>query len=176
MVAANPNTLFVIAAGNDGDMGRSGISYPGSLAQSYGNVMAVGASWGRTDYYGNTRAPGTRIEYAGWWGSQYGNGLTLMAPSEVIATSATRSAAGVVSYGYDTRFNGTSAATPNATGVASLVWSANNTLSAAQVRAIMSQTAFDLGAAGYDTLTGNGMVNADAAVRRAMAIGRGATA
>lgn len=176
VVAANPNTLFVIAAGNDGEMGRSGISYPGSLAQSYGNVMTVGASWGRTDYYGNTKAPGTRIEYAGWWGSQYGNGLTLMAPSEVIATSATRSAAGVVSYGYDTRFNGTSAATPNATGVASLVWSANNTLSAAQVRAIMSQTAFDLGAAGYDTLTGNGMVNADAAVRRAMAIGRGATA
>jgi serine protease len=174
VVAANPNVLFVIAAGNDGDKGISGISYPGALAASYGNVMAVGASWGRTDAYGNAKTPGTRIEYAGWWGSQYGTGLTLMAPSEVIATSATRSAAGAVSFGFDTGFNGTSAATPNATGVASLVWSANSNLSAAQVKQIMAQTAVDLGAAGYDTLTGSGMVNADAAVRRAMAIARGA--
>jgi serine protease len=174
VVAANPNVLFVIAAGNDGENGISGISYPGSLAASYGNVMAVGASWGRTDAYGNATTPGTRIEYPGWWGSQYGDGLTLMAPSEVIATSATRSASGAISFDFDTDFNGTSAATPNATGVASLVWSANSSLSAAQVKQIMSQTAFDLGAAGYDTLTGNGMVNADAAVRRALAIARGA--
>ncbi len=98
-----------------------------------------------------------------------------MAPSEVIATNATRnSSTGTVNFGFDTQFNGTSAATPNVTGVASLIWSANSSLSAVQVQQILSQTAYDLGTPGYDTTTGNGMVNADAAVRRAMAISRGA--
>jgi subtilisin family serine protease len=97
-----------------------------------------------------------------------------MGPSEVIATDATRSSSGSVNFGFNTRFNGTSAATPNVTGVASLVWSANPNLTATQIRTIMSQTAYDLGASGYDTTYGNGFVNADAAVRRAMAIARGA--
>ncbi|UBF23798.1 S8 family serine peptidase [Kovacikia minuta CCNUW1] len=173
LVANNQNNaLFVIASGNDD---ASTISDPASLASQYSNVIAVGASWGRTDWYGNTTTPGDRITYSGWWGSNYGTGLTLMAPSEVIATNATRnSTTGVVSYGFDTRFNGTSAATPNVTGIASLVWSANSSLSAVQVQQILSQTAFDLGSAGYDTTTGSGMVNADAAVRRAMAMARGA--
>ena len=71
-------------------------------------------------------------------------------------------------------FNGTSAATPNVTGVASLVWSANPNLSATQVKQILSQTAYDLSVPGYDTVYGSGFVNADAAVRRAMALGYGA--
>jgi hypothetical protein len=173
LVANNQNNaLFVIASGND-DAGS--ISDPASLASQYSNVIAVGASWGRTDWYGNSTNPGDRISYPGWWGSNYGSGLTLMAPSEVIATNATRnSSTGAVSFGFDTQFNGTSAATPNVTGVASLVWSANSSLSAVQVQQILSQTAVDLGATGYDTTTGNGMVNADAAVRRAMAMSRGA--
>jgi subtilisin family serine protease len=70
-------------------------------------------------------------------------------------------------------FGGTSAATPNVTGVASLLWSANSNLSAAQVKQILSQTSYDLGLSGYDTAHGSGFVNADAALRRALAIGRG---
>ncbi|MBD2018480.1 S8 family serine peptidase [Microcoleus sp. FACHB-53] len=172
LIANNQNNaLFVIASGN-GD--TSSVSYPASLASRYNNVIAVGASWGTRDWYGNTTTPGTRISYPGWWGSNYGTGLTLMGPSEVIATDATRSSSGSVNFGFNTRFNGTSAATPNVTGVASLVWSANPNLTATQIRTIMSQTAYDLGASGYDTTYGNGFVNADAAVRRAMAIARGA--
>jgi hypothetical protein len=172
LIANNQNNaLFVIASGNDD---ASSVSYPASLASRFNNVIAVGASWGTRDWYGNAKTPGTRISYPGWWGSNYGTGLTLMGPSEVIATSATRSASGSVDFGFDTRFNGTSAATPNVTGVASLVWSANTNLTATQIRTIMSQTAYDLGASGYDTTYGNGFVNADAAVRRAMAIARGA--
>jgi len=170
VVASNPNTLFVIASGNENIYG---ISYPSSLAQKYNNVIAVGASWGTQDTNGVPKAPGTRISYPGWWGSNYGNGLTVMGPSEVIATSATTTSTGV-QFGYDLKFNGTSAATPNVTGVASLVWSANPNLSAGQVKGILSQTAYDLGAKGYDQVYGNGFVNADTAVRRAMAIGAGA--
>jgi serine protease len=171
-VIANPNVLFVIAAGNQGDKGQVGLAYPANLAQRFNNIMAVGASWGKQDDYGRSKTPGTRIEYSGWWGSQYGEGLTIMAPSEVIAREATRYTS-TTYYDYTDDFNGTSAAAPNLTGVASLVWSANPNLSATQVKQILSQTATDLGRPGYDIYYGNGFVNADAAVRRAIAIGSG---
>ncbi len=174
LVANNQdNALFVIASGNDD---ANGLNNPASLAIEYRNVIAVGASWGRTDAYGYGATPGDRISYPDWWGSNYGEGLTLMAPSEVIAATARYSATNGATFGYETDFNGTSAAAPNAAGVASLVWSANRNLTAVQVQTILSQTAVDLGTAGYDNLTGHGMINADAAVRRALAIGRGATA
>lgn len=169
-VANHPDVLFVIASGNDN---VNGISYPASLSQKYSNVMAIGASWGTEDSNGIPKAPGTRIAYPGVWGSDYGTGLTLMGPSEVIATSAIASAYGVT-FDYDLQFDGTSAATPSVTGVASLVWSANPDLTATQVQTILSDTAYDLGARGYDTVYGHGFVNADAAVRRAIAIGAGA--
>jgi hypothetical protein len=54
-----------------------------------------------------------------------------------------------------------------------LVWSVNPNLTAEQIKAILSETAYDLGAAGYDTVYGYGEVNADAAVRRAGALYRG---
>lgn len=169
LVANNAdNALFVIASGNE-DI--SSISYPSSLAQKYSNVIAVGASWGTHDADQNETKPGTRISYPDWWGSNYGDGLTLMGPSEVIATSATKkSPDSAVEFDYSNLFNGTSAATPNVAGVASLVWGANSNLTASQIKQIMSQTAYDLGTTGYDTTYGHGFVNADAAVRRAIAM------
>ena len=166
LVANNPDVLFVISAGNFGTNGQEGLSSPAILAREFDNVMAIGASWGNSDRDGNSTAPGTRIEYADW-GSQYGDGLTVMAPSEVPTTNATIEG----EFNYDS-FNGTSAAAPNVTGVASLVWSANSDLTAAEVNQIISETAYDLGAEDYDVFYGHGMVNADAAVRRAIAIGR----
>lgn len=167
------NVLFVIASGN-GDTNT--LSSPASLASKYNNVIAVGASWGTKDYYGNSETPGTRISYSGWWGSNYGDGLTLMAPSEYPSTNANKNSSGTFDFGYNNQFNGTSASTPNVTGVASLVWSANSGLTASQVKSILSQTAFE-GISGYDTTHyGSGLVNADAAVRRAIALGRTATA
>ncbi|MBE9008992.1 S8 family serine peptidase [Pseudanabaenaceae cyanobacterium LEGE 13415] len=173
IVANNPNVLFVIAAGNEGQLGRDGLSYPSTLAALYSNVMAIGASWGTRDAYGNSRDPGERINYSGWWGSQYGSGLTLMGPSEVVAAKGNRSTVFDYFTGSGSRFNGTSAATPNVTGVASLVWSANRSLTAAQIKQILSQTSVDLHTTGYDRFTGSGFVNADAAVRRAMSLSRG---
>lgn len=179
LVANNQDkALFVIAAGNDN---TSTISSPGSLAQTYSNVVSVGSVWGRNDYYGNPKTPGERTEYAGWWGSNYTTDanvsanirpLTLMAPSEFIAETANRNASGSYDFAYRDKFNGTSASTPIVSGIASLVWSVNPILTAGQVKAILSETAYDLGTPGYDKFYGNGFINADAAVRRALALAR----
>jgi subtilisin family serine protease len=174
LVRNNPNTLFVIAAGNSGHEGRSGLASPAVLAQHFNNVVAVGASWVTQDRNGVARTPGQRIQYSNW-GSQYGPGLTLMGPSEVVSTRATRNISGQVQFDYyltGDRFNGTSAAAPNVAGVASLMWSANPQLSAGQIKSILAQTAYRSGGLNNPTLYGNGFVNADAAVRQAMAYAR----
>ncbi len=168
LVAQNQaNVLFVIAAGSDND---SQLSTLASLAQRYSNVVAVGAVWDRQDENEVARVPGTRISYSGTNGSNYGAGLTLMAPGEVVTLEATRSANGTVNFVYDKNFGVTHAAAPNVSGVASLVWSANSNLTAAQLKQVLAETAYDLSAPGYDRTTGSGLVNADAAIRRAIAL------
>ncbi|MBN8564840.1 MAG: S8 family serine peptidase [Leptolyngbya sp. UWPOB_LEPTO1] len=173
IVKNNPDVVFVIAAGNDGHLRIEGIASPANLARLYNNVIAVGAVWGTQNRFGQTTTPGTRIEYPSWWGSQYGEGLTLMAPSEVIAPTSRDTFGDSVRFTYQSDFNGTSAATPQVTGIASLLLSVNPVLSAAQVRQILVQTATDVAQPGFDKFTGAGVVNADAAVRRAIALWRG---
>jgi serine protease len=95
-----------------------------------------------------------------------------MGPTEVLAATAQRTG-GTTRFTTDLRFTGTSAAAPNVTGVASLIWSANPNLTAREVSMILQDTAYDLGTPGYDSQTGSGFVNADAGVRRALAIGAG---
>ncbi|HET8925674.1 MAG TPA: S8 family serine peptidase [Candidatus Acidoferrum sp.] len=63
---------------------------------------------------------------------------------------------------------GTSASTPLAAGVAALVKSANPALSPAQIRTILQQTAQDIGKNGYSALFNFGLVDANAAVHKAV--------
>lgn len=60
--------------------------------------------------------------------------------------------------------NGTSMATPHVSGVAALIWSANPSWTNSQIRAAMNVTARDLGASGYDTCFGWGLVQAQDAL------------
>jgi serine protease len=55
---------------------------------------------------------------------------------------------------------GTSMATPHVTGVAALVWSARPTLKNTEVRSLLQRSAKDLGADGYDSVYGYGLVQA----------------
>lgn len=65
-------------------------------------------------------------------------------------------------------FDGTSMATPHVSAVAALVKGANPALTVAQMKDILRSTATDLGASGYDTLYGYGIVNAQSAVSAAV--------
>jgi serine protease len=65
---------------------------------------------------------------------------------------------------YDT-LSGTSMATPHATGVAALVWSAAPAISSADVRQAMNTNAHDLGVTGFDNVFGNGLVDALSAAK-----------
>lgn len=65
---------------------------------------------------------------------------------------------GVSSSVFKQAFDGTSAAAPQVSGSAALVWSAAPTLTADQVAAYLERNAFDLGAAGPDPLFGFGRV------------------
>lgn len=66
------------------------------------------------------------------------------------------------------RFAGTSFAAPHVAGVAALIKAANPALKPSQIRAILQQTAFDLGKRGYDEFFNHGMPNAFDAVQRAL--------
>ena len=76
--------------------------------------------------------------------------------------------AGLAQHAWYVQAIGTSAATPLAAGVAALVKSANPGLSPAQIRTIMQQTAQDIGKTGYSALFNFGLVDANAAVHRAI--------
>jgi len=65
-------------------------------------------------------------------------------------------------------FNGTSMATPHASAVAALAWSAKPALTNAKVRTVLQSSARDLGSAGRDVNFGYGLVQADAAVSQAL--------
>lgn len=63
-------------------------------------------------------------------------------------------------------FDGTSMATPHASGVAALVWSYFPTCTNAQLRASLEKSALDIGDAGKDNKTGYGLIQAKAAYDR----------
>ncbi|WJH35425.1 S8 family serine peptidase [Paenibacillus sp. CC-CFT747] len=66
-------------------------------------------------------------------------------------------------------YEGTSMATPHASAVAALAWSANPKLTNDQIRSLLQKSSKDLGKAGWDSSYGYGLVQADAAVKLALA-------
>jgi len=115
----------------------SSVSYPANLP----GVMAV-ASTNHFDNKSGFSNPGPEVEVA--------------APGENILM--TNLGGGTITQ------SGTSFAAPHVAGLAALMFSANPALSNVDVRAVMRSTADDVGPAGFDTGTGDGRINAFAAV------------
>lgn len=126
--------ILVAAAGNDGS--SNSIDYPAA----YANVVAVGA----------TNSAKARASF-----SDMGPQLDVMAPGDAVWSTTYSS---TTSYG---TMSGTSMATPHVAGVLALALScAPSTTNSAAVAALKS-TAEDLGAAGFDSTFGHGLVRAD---------------
>jgi len=127
-----------------GNAGKDGIDYPAR----YANVMAVGS------YTGTTRAAS----------SNYGTGLNVMGFSSFYTTQAS---------GTSGNSAGTSFATPQVAGLASLVWAINPKLTNEQVYRLIEQGAKTLGG-GYNTQTGYGVIDIGKTLELAVASAGGA--
>jgi serine protease len=141
--------LVIFAAAGNG--GGGAIDYPGA----YDSVVAVGA----TDYLDN-RAPYSDV----------GSALDLVAPGGDTRVDLNGDGYndGVLQETFSGStwayyfYQGTSMATPHASGVAALLVAAGAT--GAEARELMETTAVDLGAAGVDTTYGHGLIDAGAAL------------
>ncbi len=138
------NVLPVAAAGNSAFVH---CYYPGA----YEHVLSVAAT-----EWSNYRA----------WFSDFGSWVDVAAPGVGIWTTT---AGG----GYTDGFAGTSAATPNAAGVAALLASAVPGATNAEIRAAIEDTATDLTEANVGHFSQYGLVNADAALSALLAGGAG---
>ena len=136
--AYDTGILLVGAAGNDGNPGGGGdnVIYPAR----YDNVIAVAA----TDSSDNR---------ASW--SSTGPDVELAAPGVSIYSTYWDNTYATLS--------GTSMACPMVSGTAALVMAFDSSLTNADVRVCLQETADDLGATGRDTWYGYGLVDADEA-------------
>jgi subtilisin family serine protease len=109
-----------------------------------------------------------------WWGSNYGSNIRdtagavdVIAPT-ILPTTDIGGTDGYSADDYYKWFNGTSAATPYAAGVAALILSADPGLTPSQIRQQIIESATDVvnveSGAGWDRYSGYGMINAAAAI------------
>ena len=152
--------FFSASAGNDGD--NTGVAGAGGIAPfqtDFSNVASVGALESGAREVIDELTNATAVRLASY--SNSGEDLTLVAPTDSRAIDGN---------GNVLNFDGTSAANPNLAGVAALVWSENLNINGGELREILTSSAMDLGAGGFDNTFGFGLVNAEGAIRRAHAL------
>ncbi|HRV79933.1 MAG TPA: S8 family peptidase [Planctomycetota bacterium] len=161
----NAGTVIIAAAGNENS---STPSYPAAY-DGVISVAAVGYDLTRAPYSNfhptvDVAAPGGNVA-VDLNGDGYGDGVLSTKPDDSVSP---------INYASYSFYQGTSMAAPHVAGVAALIRSENPSLTVAQVEAILTSTATDLGAVGKDNLYGYGLVNAFAAVQAAGGGGGGA--
>jgi len=157
------STLWAVAAGNGSVDTSDTTSNPvfsagvARLSGTYDNVMAIGALEPSFEYVDGIKNVDD-LPLAGY--SNFGDLITFAGPSR---TRSIGPAGGVANFG------GTSNANPVVAAYSSLVWSVDPSLTATEVRDLMSSTAMDLGADGRDSQFGWGTPDVGSAVRKAWA-------
>jgi len=137
--AVNKGVTVVASAGN---AGVRGLTYPAAYAE----VISVGAA----------TKTGGRASF-----SQYGAGLTLLAPGVSILQQSFSRNTGRSGYFY---FSGTSMAAPHVTGACALLRSLSPGLSALQIRKALTGACRDRGPPGEDPEYGAGLLDIAGAV------------
>ena len=155
--------VIVAAAGNNG---AETMSQPAASPSVLG-VMSVSdrahLDSGSTTF---SNASWTTGDTTRSWFSNYGSWYDITAPGERILS--TYLSGGVSdTYAY---MSGTSMACPVTAAVAAMVRVANPSLTATEVSALLCETASDMHSSGKDDQTGHGMVDAEAAVSRALGL------
>lgn len=177
MNALAEKVVMLFAGGNGPD--RPPFDYdtffPANLTATT-DVISVGASSPTDEHKSASSSDGSHK-----WGSSFvGAGPDVVAPSPWNYTTDRQGAVGYnpnywlgslidpgdpSSEDYTPGFGGTSSATPLVAGIVALMLSKNPTLSPAEVKEILRNTADDIDIPGIDDKTGAGRVNAEAAVR-----------
>lgn len=166
--------VVVFSAGNENDS----VSY---LCNSNPEIITAGA----ISPCGERKTP-VSCDGETWWGSNFGEGLDVVAPGVFVPTTDNQGTDGlnyVISSNdysdldYTYKFNGTSAAAPHVSGVAALILSINSDLTSSQVSRIIKGTSQKVGGYAYSfsptkhlnnswhNWVGHGLVDADAAVQ-----------
>ncbi|MCK5126272.1 MAG: S8 family serine peptidase [candidate division Zixibacteria bacterium] len=171
--AYNSGVSLFASAGNSN---CNGLSYPAGCT----NVIAVGAASPcgerkRSSSIVSCLSGGvcadnlsTSCDGEHWWGSTYGSGLDIIAPTILPTTARSETLERIIPSGpeehYSMWFNGTSCSCPFAAGIAGLLLSIDPSLTPAQVKQLIIDGANDVttghATVGYDIYTGYGMVNA----------------
>jgi hypothetical protein len=140
----NAGIIHFASAGNDGS---AGMTFPASIAA----VQAVGAlnRFGALSSFSN-----------------FGSGMSYTAPGEEILSTDRVGAEGN-DPGDFAEVDGTSFSSPYAAAAAALVATLKPALSAFDLEAILDNSATDLGAPGFDTTFGHGLINAQSALQLA---------
>jgi hypothetical protein len=126
--------------------------YPGAFVSS-NKVETFSSDGPRRIFYNSS---GVAIT-AGNFLFEEGGGMLLNKPDITAADGVTTNVTGNNTFA---PFFGTSAAAPHAGAIAALLKSGNPSLTAAQIRTILTSTALDIEGTGYDNNSGNGIVQA----------------
>ncbi|ERT09454.1 hemolysin-type calcium-binding repeat family protein [Lyngbya aestuarii BL J] len=177
--STEPNQIKYISFSNDAD----NFEYGHNSSTVFGHPNAEGAIAIGATSYNDTPAFGTSIPKAKSTSSVGGTPILIAADGTYLESSLIRQKPNLLAtdgvnttfFGVDNssdsdafpNFSGTSAAAPHAAGVAALMLQAGGgaeSLTPAEVRSILEETALDADFPGLDFKSGSGLIQADAAV------------
>lgn len=153
-----------IVVASSGNSHPNGILFPASAdgVITVGAIKNTGSIW----EYSNRGVEMDLVAPSGNLGNRTPQFCII--PGGNVRTTDRMGANGYETGNYSNGFGGTSAAAPQVSGVAALMLSVNPNLTEAQVRTFLQQSAWDMGASGFDNTFGHGRLNAYAAVRAAL--------